>query len=192
MSGAREGLPADHETVAGMSDEAVRKATGKDWAEWASTLDDAGAASWPHKEIAAWVHETHDGVSGWWAQSVTVAYERFRGLRDVGQRRDGDYEVNKSKTFAVPVERLWDAFAEDDQRSTWLDVGVEIRTANRPKSLRMGLDDGTALDAYFTGKGEAKSSVSLQNRKLADADTAEERKRYWGERLGALKDQLEG
>lgn len=192
MSGRAPDLPADYEAVAGMWNEAVRKATGREWPEWASSLDDAGAVSWPHKRIAAWVHEEHEGVSRWWAQAVTVAYERFRGLRNVGQRRDGDYEVNKSKTIGVAVDRLWEAFADERTRSAWLGEEVEVRTAKQPKTMRMTLKDGTALDAYFTDKGREKSSVTLQNRKLADAVVAEERKALWGERLRALKERLEG
>lgn len=192
MTGQRIALPDDHESVAGMSDEAVRKATGRDWAEWARVLDEVGAASMSHKEIAAWVDDNHEDVSGWWAQSVTVAYERFRGLRDVGQRRDGGYEVSKSKTVEVSVEDLWSAFADAATRAKWLGIEVEVRTATKPKSMRMTLDDGTPLDAYFTDKGGAKSSVSVQNRKLADRETADERKDVWGERLAALKELLEG
>ena len=46
-------------------------------------------------------------VPGWWAQTVTVGYERIKGLRAVGQRRDGTFEANKSRTFAVPLARLY-------------------------------------------------------------------------------------
>ena len=44
----------------------------------------------PHKEIARYVREKF-AVSGWWAQTITVGYERIRGLREKGQRRSGGY-----------------------------------------------------------------------------------------------------
>lgn len=183
---SRVGLPEGYESLAGMSDEAVTEATGMDWASWADLLDDAGASSWPHKEIAAWIREQRPEVSGWWAQSVTVAYERFRGLRDVGQRRDGGYEVNKSRTMAVGVEALWKALTDEERRRRWLDREVAIRTETHPRSIRMTLSDETALDAYLTVKGPRKTTISLQHRRLPDRATAEEHKVYWGERLDAL------
>ena len=38
------------------------------------------------------------GVPGWWAQGVTVEYEKARGLRPIGGDRDGTYNVTASKT----------------------------------------------------------------------------------------------
>jgi hypothetical protein len=93
------------------SDEVIRSNTGRTWDEWFALLDGWGAARRPHPEIARWLVEEHD-VGGWWAQGVTVAYEQARGLRDPGQRRGGLYEANASKTVAVPVERLYEAFAD--------------------------------------------------------------------------------
>ena len=104
-------LPPDYLSLAGMSDEAVRAKTGKTWAQWVRALDAVDASAMAHREIARHVHEEH-GTSGWWAQMVTVAYERIRGLRDVGQRRGGTYDVNKSKTVAVPLAKLYRAFSD--------------------------------------------------------------------------------
>jgi len=85
------------------SDEVVRANTGRTWDDWFALLDAWGAAERPHPEIARWVAGEH-GVGGWWAQGVTVAYEQARGLRAPGQRRGGLFEVNASKTVAVPVD----------------------------------------------------------------------------------------
>ena len=69
-------------------------------------------------------------IPGWWAQTVTVGYERIKGLRAVNQRRDGTFEANKSRTFAVPVSRLFDAFHDPRVRARWLpDVKLTVRTA---------------------------------------------------------------
>ena len=179
-------LPDDYEKAAGVADAAVLKATGKAWPEWTRILDRSGAAEMEHRAIAAHLRADH-GESGWWAQTVTVAYERFRGLRDVGQRRGGGYDVNKSKTIGVPVEVLWRAFEDPTVRRGWLPDPLTIRTATEPKSMRMRLGDDSPLDAYFTSKGETKSAVSLQQRNLPNKKAAEEAKAYWGERLDALR-----
>ena len=112
------------------SDEVIRANTGHSWDEWFVLLDGWGAAERPHAEIARWVHQEH-GVGGWWAQGVTVAYEQARGLRAPGQRRGGHFEVSASKTVAVPVERLYEAFADPAVRERWL--------------------PGTAFEVVYTG-----------------------------------------
>ena len=64
--------------------------TGKSWAQWIATLDAAGAPAMNHTQIAALVHEQH-GVPGWWAQGVTVGYERIRGRRSKNQVAGGTF-----------------------------------------------------------------------------------------------------
>jgi len=63
-----------------MSDDAIRERTGRGWDEWFALLDAWQAASRPHPDVARWLRDEH-GVDGWSAQSVTVGYERARGLR---------------------------------------------------------------------------------------------------------------
>jgi len=67
--------------VAGIGASAVRKATGKDWQQWFTLLDKAGAAKMPHKDIACLLYQKHK-LPGWWAQMVTVGYEQARGMRE--------------------------------------------------------------------------------------------------------------
>lgn len=180
----------DHGAVAGMSDDAVRAKTGRDWAEWVAVLDAVDAVSRPHREIARHLAEEH-GVAAWWSQMVTVGYERIRGLRDVGQRRDGGYEINKSKTVPVPVARLYRALDDPAEREHWL-PGVEltVRTAIAGKSMRITWEDGTWVDAYFTAEGDHKSRLAIQHRKLATREDADRRRSFWSERLARLAEIL--
>ncbi|HSL70724.1 MAG TPA: hypothetical protein VK864_10815, partial [Longimicrobiales bacterium] len=67
--------------IAGKSDAAVKAKTNRDWAEWVHALDGLGADQLTHSEIARTVHEKFD-VPSWWTQTVTVGYERIKGLRD--------------------------------------------------------------------------------------------------------------
>jgi hypothetical protein len=101
--------PIDFAKLAGMSDEAIKANTGCPWARWVAALDHHKAYTWTHREIADFVHTKYK-VPDWWTQTVTVGYERIKGLRAIGQRRDGSYEATKSKTFAAPVSRLYRAF----------------------------------------------------------------------------------
>jgi hypothetical protein len=174
------------------SDEVIRANTGRGWDEWFALLDGWGATERPHPEIARWLAETHD-VDGWWAQGVTVAYEQARGRRLPGQRSDGRFSVTASKTVAVPVERLFAAFADDDLRERWLPgAAFEVRGAQPGRTLRAGWEDGsTRVVVGFTALGEAKSQAALEHERLPDAETAEKMKAYWRERVAVLKRVLE-
>jgi Domain of unknown function (DUF4287) len=175
------------------SDEVIRRNTGRAWDEWFALLDAWGAAERPHSEIARWLVEEH-GVGGWWAQGVTVAYEQARGLRDPGQRRGGLYEVSATKTVNVPVERLYEAFADPAVRERWLPgASFEVRTARPTRSIRANWDDGsTRLLIAFTARGPAKSQVAVTHERVPDAGTADKLKTFWRERVAALKQVLEG
>jgi uncharacterized protein YndB with AHSA1/START domain len=174
------------------SDEVIRANTGRTWDEWFALLDEWGGAERPHPEIARWLNQEH-GVDGWWAQGVTVAYEQARGLRAPGQRRGGLFEAGASKTVAVPVDRLYEAFADPALRERWLPgVTFEVRTAHPGKSIRANWDDGsTRLVIAFTARGDAKSQVALVHERVPDAETAERLKAFWRERVAVLKQVLE-
>ena len=174
--------------LAGMGDDAVRAKTGRDWKGWVRELDAIGAVSMQHGDIARHVHESFD-VPGWWSQMVTTGYERIRGLREIGQRRDTrTFEASKSKTFAVPVSRLYRAFAHKPTRERWLPgVALKIRTSTRDKSMRVTWPDGTSVHVYFVPKGPKKSQLAVQHVSLPDRQAVTARKEYWTERLEALK-----
>jgi len=173
------------------SDEAIRRRTGRGWEEWFDLLDEWGAAERPHKEIARWLREER-GVDGWGAQSVTVSYERARGLRAVGEHPEG-FSVTAQKTVAVPVDRLYEAFVDESLRKRWLpEAELRERTATKPKSARFDWGDGgTRVVVGFIAKGEAKSTVAVEHARLADAGEAERMKAFWRERVVVLKEALE-
>lgn len=175
----------DYAALAGITDEAVKKATGCNWERWVGALDYVGAAEWPHREIAKFVSEKYK-IPGWWAQSVTVGYERIRGLREKGQRRGGGFETNKSKTIAVPLAKLYEAFRNARLRKRWLPVKVTVSSATPEKYMHLKLDDDTRVAVGFYAKGEGKSQVAIQHAKLVSKSDADRMKAFWAERLDAL------
>jgi hypothetical protein len=183
----RVSAPAvDLAALAGMKDDAVAAKTGRGWQEWVRTLDAEGAAAMPHREIAALVQRKY-GVGDWWSQGVTVGYERIKGLRDRGQRRNGTYEANKSRTYDVPVTRLFDLWADDRMRRRWLGtIKASVRTATSPKSMRLQWPDGTLVVVGFWAKGQGKSAVALTHTKLTNRSASDDVKKYWSDRLDAL------
>jgi hypothetical protein len=180
----------DYAALAGMSDAAIKTKTGCTWERWVRALDRHGAMDMQHRDIVNLVHKKYK-IDGWWSQSVTVGYERIKGLRARGQRRDGSYEATKSRTFEVPVKTLFDAWADEKIRRRWLNGANEkLRTATSPKSLRLGWTDGSIVAVGFLPKGKSRSSVAVQHEKLPDREAAQHLKQYWSDRLDALAEVL--
>ena len=173
-----------------ISDDAVKKATGRDWAEWFKIFDKAKADKKTHQEITAIAGE--HGAPPWWSQMVTVQYERERGLREVHQKSDG-YSVSVSRTVAAPVAELYDAWDDGRRRAKWLKQSkLTIRKATPNKSMRITWNDGeTSVEVGFYAKGAGKSQVAVQHSKLKDKNEVAAKKELWSEALGRLKEQLE-
>lgn len=170
----------------------LRRASGRDRPEWFALLDEWGAAGRPYRAIADWLTGEH-GLTDWWAQKLIVEYEEARGLRAPGVRRDGTFEVGASKTVAVPVDRLFAAFTDAKVRARWLPGAVMRKGQSQPgRSVRFDWGDGTSrIEVDFSARGETRSQVALQHKRLRDARSAEETKTFWRERLDALKTLLE-
>jgi hypothetical protein len=187
----RVAAPSSAGTTAPTSDEAVLAKTGRTWSEWVSALDDAGARGRTHKEIVAILTGRFD-VGPWWRQMVAVGYERATGARAPHQTTSG-YQVGGSRTVAVPVGRLWRAWTDARTRARWLpDAAFTVRKATEPKSLRITWGDGSDLQVNFYAKGEEKSVVQVDQRKLPDAATVERMRAYWRERLDRMRAVVEG
>jgi uncharacterized protein YndB with AHSA1/START domain len=183
-------VTVDYAKLAGLSDAAIQKRTGCTWEKWVWALDRSGAESWSHRAIAEHVQRAYK-VSDWWAQAVTVGYERIKGLREIGQRRHGAYEATKSKTIAAATSTVFRAFADARVRRTWLPgIKATVRKATPGKSMRMTWDDGTSVEVWLTPKA-GKTVAQVSHRKLTGREDAERRRQYWGERLSSLQDVVE-
>ncbi len=177
------------ETYAGIRSEAVRAKTGKGWAEWFVILDKAGAAKWPHKEIAKYMHKL--GCGDWWSQMITVGFEQARGLRVKHQTAEG-FSASGSKTVAVPIAKLFAAWADPKTRAKWLRDKIEIRRATKNKSMRIIWNDGSSIDVQFYVKGPGKSQVTIERRRLANVKEVQQVKKYWAAALAKLETLLDG
>ena len=179
------------QSIAGVSNDAVLNATGKDWGAWFVVLDRINAAKKPHRVIARYLH-TEEGLSGWWSQMVTVGYEQVRGRR-VRHQKGAYFEISKGKTIHAPIESVFKAWADEALREYWLPgQSIYIRKASPVKSMRVTWsDERTGLNVYFYPIAENKTKISVQHVKLTDAEEAEEMKIFWGDSLVALKDFLE-
>lgn len=175
------------------SDATIRERTGRGWEEWFDLLDEWGAADKTHREIARWL-AGQQGIHplAWNAQAIAGSYERARRGRKVGEHEDG-FTVTASKTVAVPIERLYSAFVDPDQRARWLpDAELRERTTIAPRSARFDWGDGASrVHVALSAKGDAKATAALTHERLPDGREAERMKAYWRDRVAGLKEVLE-
>ncbi|WP_435737548.1 hypothetical protein V5D56_02810 [Cellulosimicrobium sp. PMB13] len=197
-----------------LGDDAVATATGQPRATWFALLDAQDATTWTHRDIAAWLVE-EQGVDGWWAQSLTVAYEQERGMRAPGQRSDGTYEVSPSRSVVGTLDEVYALVADDASRARWLDAALgevgagerlevlgatptsSVRLAwpvgalgappDRPGRVTIGLYQPRAADGTPAGKVR----VGVQHGGLRSADDAAPLKAFWAARLTTLAELAE-
>ena len=194
-AGAPPPTPAEPEPgaeeLAGMSDAALIRGSGKPIAERLGILDDWGATSHTHTQIARWLVAEH-GIGGWWAQGVTVAYERARGMRAMHQRPDG-YSVSVSRTIGANAAEVRAAFASAARRRRWLpDAPMRRRRTTAANSVRFDwAEPPSRVGALLTSKTDARTQVTVTHEKLPAAGDVDRMRAMWRDRLGALKEQLE-
>jgi hypothetical protein len=172
------------------SDEAVKAATGKVWAEWFAILDKAGAKKLAHSDIAKYLKKDCK-VRSWWCQMVAVAYEHERGLRDAHQKGSGEFAASASRTLAAPIAQVYKAWIDEATRKRWLGgAKMEISTKTENKSLRAAWDGNKSrLSVNFYAKGPEKTQVAIDHMKLADSKECEKVKAYWSEALTRLESE---
>ncbi|MFI5253223.1 MAG: DUF4287 domain-containing protein [Bacteroidota bacterium] len=174
-----------------IGDDAVKAKTGKNWKEWFSILDKAGAKKMSHKEIVHWLGVKY-GKQDWWWQMVTVTYEQERGLRELHQTTDG-FALSCSKTINATQEAVYQAWFNEKLRSGWLPASsLSVTKATPPKSMRMRWTaNDTPVVVDFYRKSPVKCQVVVQQSKLTGNAEVEKMKKYWGKKLEELKGLLE-
>lgn len=174
-----------------VSDDAIRENTGRGWDEWVALVDAGPGRDAGHTAIAAWVAGEH-GVSGWWAQSVTVGYERITGLRVPGQRPDGTFSVSRSRLLDVDRDALR-ALLDDDAGRADLAPGLTLVPRSRPgvKSPRFGVSDGDGAHGvamFSLDPAGSRLRLTVTHERLGSAAEGELWKEFWADWLAALAD----
>lgn len=173
------------------SEASTVRATGKTYPEWFDVLDGWGAAGQPHTAIARWLRDDL-GVDSWWSQSITVAYERARGLRAVHEMRTG-FSVAVTRTIAVDDAAALAAFTDPGIRERWLpDAPMTQRPTKAARTARFDwATPPSRLVVTVARRDDGRTTVAISHERLPDATSAGEQKAAWRERLGALRRDLE-
>lgn len=196
----------------GPSDDAVRAATGRGWDDWFARLDAAGATELDHKAIVAHLRDREGLANGWWQQSVTVAYEKARGLRaPVGETADAGFQVGVQRTVGVGAEEAWAWLVTGPGRAAWLgrtatfplEPGASYRCEDGTQGEIRSIDPGRRLRATWRPPDWASPStvqititpkdgrctVGFHQERLPDAERREAMKARWRAVLAELAEQ---
>ena len=179
--------------------------TGHGWEHWFSVLDRFGAKEKGHTVAARHVAEDH-GVDGWYAQAITVEYERARGLRAANQRMSGEYEVSVSKVLPADVGTVVKVLRDSRVRAQWTGaLDPELRRAfhaavggakglrERERGdarLRFKTANGVTVALYLDPKPKGKSSLVVTNMKLRAQADIDRHRTAWRSAFDALSRRL--
>jgi hypothetical protein len=166
-------------------EDTILEATGRTWDQWCDLID-----AWPgndegHTAIAAYVRDDI-GVDGWWAQAVTLGYERITGRRLPHQQPDGTFTANKSKTVRADAEMIRGLLlSEGDRIDMFPGVDTELRSKPDSRVVRLRVGPGTA-QISIEPHGQDRAVVAIAHERLPSPEDVEQWKAYWGEWLDAL------
>jgi hypothetical protein len=59
-----------------ISEEELKKATGRGWEEWINLLDDVGLQNMTHKEVAQMIFEKGYCENTWWCQQIAAGVKQ--------------------------------------------------------------------------------------------------------------------
>jgi len=121
---------------------------------------------------------------------VTVGYERARGLR-ARHETTGGFQMSASRTLAAPLTQVFRAWNDARTRTRWLPP-TELQPLGQTPERRVsfvGVDD-SRVEVRLVAKNDAKTQVTVQHSKLANATAMKRQKAYWAAALDALQAHL--
>lgn len=166
-------------------------ATGRSWEEWRAYLDSIGAQDMEHAAIARRIGQDHPELSGWWAQGLTVSYERVIGRRVPGQRADGTFTASVSRTVAGERAEVRDRAGRMLVREGGLGgkaCAGEPRTTDTPvrSYWRGDFDDGSRVSVGVEDAGPGKAKVAVEHERLLTPEDRELLRGAWKDVLARL------
>ena len=168
-----------------ISDDAVREGSGQGWDHWCDLIDGWAIDPWDHAAAAARL-EAEQPVNGWWAQTITVGYERITGRRLPHQMADGTFTANKSRTVAADADKLRELLLDaDHRRDLFPGEATELRSSPTAKAIRLVIGPGVATISV-NPKPDGRTNVTVQHQKLPTFDDVERWKFWWSDWLEAV------
>lgn len=165
------------------SGESILKATGKPWKHWLGVLQKMDAGKMPHKDIALALHQKHN-ISGWWAQMLTVEFERAAGKRQVGQTCYGDFQVTVTKTVSGSLDqalKVWRKMAAGHTgfNGVSFEDKPSVSKSEKWRYWRVPLSDGSRVAAVIGIRAPGKTTIAINHEKIQTKDSADAWRTFW-------------
>lgn len=167
----------------------IEKATGISWKGWLSFFSKINAIELNHTEIARLVEKqlgSNTKSAAWWAQTVTVEYEKHIGRRITGQTKDGTFQTSISKVTKKGMKQLMDkwidfAATRKEIANLIIDKPSIAGTAKR-LTWRIRTADKTTILVTSEPRGKnAALIISLMG--FISKDSISRAKLFWQERM---------
>lgn len=200
------------ETRGGVSDEAVKAATGRTPAEWEKVLDARGAADLTHGKVVALLRESGEIESSWWMQQVANGYEKRKGKRVLGQTEGTGFQIGVRRTLPLPPDAAWRLVTSAEGVRGWLGGAAklqwekgeayrlkdgsagEVRVFKPGSHLRItwqpeGWPRASTIQVRVIPSGEGKSVISFHQEHLPGAAERQARREFFDAALDTLEQQ---
>ncbi|MDX1534452.1 MAG: SRPBCC domain-containing protein, partial [Thermoplasmata archaeon] len=146
-------------------------------------------------------------------QTITVEYERARGLREVGQRGD-EFVVTVQRTIRASPDAIYTALTDPDHLSRWFtqEAHAELKVGGRygnkdgdqgeflrldpPGRIKYTWENpnhapGSVVEIWVDPKDAVKSLVRLEHTQLKSREEFEDLRKGWGWALNSVRSYLE-
>ncbi len=177
--------------------------TGHGFDYWFAVLDRFGAPKKGHTAAATHLREDHD-VSAWYSQSITVLYERARGIRVLNQASSGSHQVSVSRVLPAPFEAAQRCLTEADVRKRWLgavddvlaapideaaEAGVKTKTDAAWIRIRLDREDSDRgrIELRISATKNGRSQAVARIEQLPDAEAVPPERARWRQAIDELK-----
>ncbi len=187
-----------------VSDERCIEKTGHGFTHWFGVLDRFGARDAGHTAAARHLKDDQ-GVSAWYAQAITVAYERAHGLREVGQLSSGAYQTSVSRVLPVDLDTAWGVFGSWPDHPRGLDgIAGEVVSALREaldvddaKAIRDGFRlryrmTESTVEIELRAKPDGRSTVGVRHTKITERAVMEAYRDAWRSILDGFRARCRG
>ncbi len=195
-----------------ITDEGVKEATGKTWAEWFAAIDEKDGLKIGRRQITSWLYDELK-IDIWWCSTINMEYENHKGVKEKDGRSKG-YFICSTKTIAAPVEKVYEAWASAAALNSWFGEGntgdvadggmltntdgdrLEFKRVRPNKDLRFTYErddvQPTLVDVQFSDKGNGKTGLLVNHDRLQARDEADGIREAWSAALDRLKKVCEG
>lgn len=194
-----------------VSSQAVRKATGRGWAEWIRFIDENGGAGLDHRQIVALLAGPGGVGQGWWQQMLTVGYEHARGRRQTGETADAGFQVGVQRVIPLGRTALWRLLLSEAGVQIWIgpvgalspEPGTRFELEGGPGSELLSVKVGQRLRLRYDPAGGTqattlqlslscprntahRTTLRFHHEKLASAEQREQMRSHWKAVLAEL------